>query len=73
MANFAPREAAFNEHPEEKILFLGSQMGLTPHRQRQLDFLQGKFKDRLVASHDHSTPVDARTALNRYKVGFCPE
>ncbi len=73
VANFAPGEAAFNEAPEEKIYFLGSQMGLTAHRQRQLDFLRAKFKDRLVASHDHSTPVDARRELNRYKVGLCPE
>lgn len=73
VANFAPGEAAFNEAPEEKIYFLGSQMGLTPHRQRQLDFLRQKFGDRLVASHDHSTPVDARRELNRYKVGLCPE
>ena len=73
VANFAPGEAEFNEAPEEKIYFLGSQMGLTPHRQRQLEFLRRKFKDRLVASHDHSTPVDARRELNRYKVGLCPE
>ncbi|RXK53004.1 hypothetical protein ESB00_14930 [Oleiharenicola lentus] len=73
VANFAPGEAVFNEAPEEKIYFLGSQMGLTPHRQRQLEFLRRKFKDRLVASHDHSTPVDARRELNRYKVGLCPE
>lgn len=73
VANFAPGEASFNPAPEEKIYFLGSQMGLTPHRQRQLDFLRERFKDRFVASHDHSTPVDARAQLNRYKVGFCPE
>lgn len=73
VANFAPGEAVFNETPEEKIYFLGSQMGLTAHRRRQLDFLGRRFKDRFVASHDHSTPVDARATLNRYKVGFCPE
>ncbi|MDQ5978491.1 MAG: hypothetical protein QG602_1465 [Verrucomicrobiota bacterium] len=73
VANFAPGEAAFNETPEEKIYFLGSQLGLTPHRQRQLNFLRKKFKDRFVASHDHTTPVDARRELNRYKVGLCPE
>jgi len=73
VANFAPGEARFNETPEEKIYFLGSQLGLTPHRQRQLDFLRGKYQDRLVVSHDHTTPVDARVALNRYKVGLCPE
>lgn len=73
VANFAAGEAVFNETPEEKIYFLGSQMGLTPHRQRQLDFLRAHFKDRFVASHDHSLPVDARRSLNRYKVGLCPE
>jgi len=73
VANFAPGEALFNEAPEEKIYFLGSQLGLTSHRQRQLDFLRGKYQDRFIVSHDHSTPVDARVALNRYKVGLCPE
>lgn len=73
VANFVPGEAAFNEATEEKIYFLGSQMGLTPHRQRQIEFLQGRFQDRFLASHDHSTPVAARGALNRYKVGLCPE
>ena len=73
VANFAPGEARFNPEPEERIYFLGSQLGLTPHRQRQFDFLQKRFKDRFVASHDHSTAVDARAALNRYKVGLSPE
>ncbi len=73
VANFLPGEAAFNPAPEARIYFLGSQLGLTPHRRRQLEFLAGKFRDRFVASHDHSTPVDARRELNRYKVGLCPE
>jgi len=73
VANFVPVEAAFNEEPEEKIYFLGSQLGLTPHRQRQIDFLRGRFKDRFAASYNHSIPVDGRAALNRYKVGLCPE
>jgi hypothetical protein len=73
VANLLPGEAAFNEAPEEKIYFLGSQLGLTPHRKRQIEFLGNRFKDRFVASHDHSTPVPGRCALNRYKVGFCPE
>jgi|SRR5688572_8575477 len=73
VANFFPGEAQFNPEPEEKIYFLGSQLGLTPHRQRQFDFLKKKFKDRFVASYDHSTAVDARMALNRYKVGLSPE
>jgi hypothetical protein len=73
VANFAPGETLFNEAPEEKIYFLGSKMGLTAHRQRQIEFLRQRYKDRFVASYDHSTPVDARASLNRYKVGFCPE
>ena len=73
VANLVPGAAPFNATPEERIYFLGSQMGLTPHRQRQLEFLRRKFKDRLVASHDHSTPVRSRLELNRYKVGLAPE
>lgn len=73
VANFAPGEATFNETPEEKIYFLGSQLGLTPHWQRQIDFLHRKLKDCFVASHDPSTPADGRAALHRYKVGLCPE
>src|SRR5690606_33001408 len=49
VANVLPFAVPFNEAPEEKILFLGSQLGLTPHRQRQIDFLKKTFKDRFVA------------------------
>lgn len=73
VANFLPFAAPFNETPEKKILFLGSQLGLTDHRKRQIEFLHKRFKDRFVASHDHSVSVAERYALNRYKVGLCPE
>ncbi len=73
VANLLPFQAPFNEAPEEKILFLGSQLGLTDHRKRQIAFLQKRFKDRFVASHDHSVSVADRLSLNRFKVGFCPE
>jgi hypothetical protein len=73
VANFVPFSVPFNDAPEEKVLFLGSQLGLTPHRQRQLDFLRKRFHDRVVDHHDHSVSVAARGALNRFKVGFCPE
>jgi hypothetical protein len=73
VANVVPFAAPFNESPEEKILFLGSQLGLTEHRKRQITYLQQMFKDRFVASHDHSVSVGDRFALNRFKVGFCPE
>jgi hypothetical protein len=73
VANLRPFEVPFNECPEPAILFLGSEMGLTPHRRRQLDFLRDTFGPRLVASHDHSIAVSARASLSRYAVGFCPE
>jgi hypothetical protein len=73
VANLLPFAAPFDEHPEEKILFLGSKLGFTPHRRRQVEFLQSKFKDRIVAIHDHSLPVGERLRLSQFKVGFCPE
>lgn len=73
VANVIPFAAPFNEQPEEKILFLGSQLGLTEHRKRQIEFLKRRFKDRFVASHDHSVSVADRFSLNRFKVGLCPE
>jgi hypothetical protein len=73
VANLAPFDVPFNESPQEKILFLGSQLGLTPHRERQIAHLKAVFKDRFVAIHDHSVSVGGRAALNRFKVGFCPE
>jgi len=73
VANVVPFAVPFNEAPEEKILFLGSQLGLTPHRERQIAFLQKKFADRFTAIHDHSLAVAARGKMNRYKVGLCPE
>lgn len=73
VANVAPFAVPMNDAPEEKIFFLGSQLGLTPHRERQIDFLKLRFSDRFVASHDHTLAVADRAALSRYKVGFCPE
>ena len=61
VANCVPWEAPFYEAPEERILFLGSQLGLTDHRRRQIEFLRNRFKDRFVAIHDHSLPVAERT------------
>jgi hypothetical protein len=73
VANVVPFSVPFNEEPEEKVLFLGSQLGLTPHRERQIAFLRGKLKDRFVAIHDHSVSVGERHKLNRFKAGHCPE
>jgi hypothetical protein len=73
VANFVPFSVPFNEEPENKILFLGSQLGLTDHRKRQIEFLRKRFKDRFVPSTDHSVSIADRGSLNRYKVGLCPE
>lgn len=73
VANLRPFAVPFNEKPEAKIVFLGSQLGLTPHRQRQIDFLRQMFKDRFVPFYDHSVSVADRDKLNCYKVGLCPE
>lgn len=73
VANFVPFAEPFRAKPEKRILFLGSQLGLTPHRQRQIDFLREKFDDRFVASHDHSVEVSDRGTLNRFQVALCPE
>jgi hypothetical protein len=73
VANLEPWAAPFQPEPADGILFLGSKLGLTPHRQRQIDFLRGRFRDRFTAICDHSMPVPARLSLNRYRVGFCPE
>ncbi len=73
VANVIPFSVPFNEQPGEKVLFLGSQLGLTPNRLRQIKFLRGKLKERFVAIHDHSVAVADRHALSRFKVGLCPE
>jgi hypothetical protein len=73
VANIVPGAAPFNEAPDESIYFLGSQMGLTPHRRKQIEFLQRRFKDRFIASHDHSVSVGGRFGVNRHKVSLCPE
>jgi hypothetical protein len=73
VANLEPFAAPFREDPEPKILFLGSKLGLTPHRQRQLDFLGRRYRSALVSICDHSLAVSDRLELSRYRVGFCPE
>ena len=73
VANLVPFAAPFVEEPEPKILFLGSKLGLTPHRQRQIDFLRRRYGERFHASCDHSLAVGDRTNLARFKVSLCPE
>jgi len=73
VANLVPFASPFVEEPEKKIVFLGSRLGLTAHRQRQIDFLAKKFQDRFTAICDHSLSVSERTNLSRFQVGLCPE
>lgn len=73
VANLVPFATPFDEKPEERIIFLGSRLGLTTHRQRQIEYLSKRFRDRFTAICDHSLSVADRTRLARYKVGFCPE
>ncbi len=73
VANLVPFAAPFVVEPEPRIVFLGSELGLTPHRRRQIDRLREVFGERFLAWHDHSISVAARDELGRYAVGFCPE
>ncbi len=73
VANILPFSSPFVEEPEHKIIFLGSEMGFTPHRRRQVEYLQKRFKDRFIGIHDHSVAVNERNSLSKYKVSLCPE
>lgn len=73
VANVVPWAEPFREEAEPKLVFVGSKLGLTPHRRRQLDFLQTRLRDRLVAICDHSLPVGRRGDLGRYRASLCPE
>lgn len=73
VANLVPFATPFIEQPEEKIFFLGSKLGLTDNRRRQLEFLERKFPGRVLASYDHSISVSKRHEVNQYKVSLCPE
>ncbi len=72
-ANVLPFEAPFREDPEPMIMFLGSRMGVTSHRQAQLDALAKRFGSRFRAITDHSVSVEARRAFTSVKVHVCPE
>jgi hypothetical protein len=73
VANVVPFSAPFNEEPEPTIFFLGSKLGLTENRRRQIDFLEKNFPGRVTPSHDHSLAVADRHQVNRHQVSLCPE
>ena len=73
VANIVPFAYPFREEVEERIVFLGSRMGATPHRLEQINRLQRHFKDRFTAIIDHSVPVGERGQFSGIKVHLCPE
>jgi hypothetical protein len=74
VANVVPFAHRFVDRPGGGIVFLGSQLGLTPHRQRQIDYLKKRFGARFTAIADHSLPVSGRAGLGeKFAVSVCPE
>lgn len=73
VANVVPFSYPFHEEVEERIVFLGSKMGATPHRMEQIRQLGEHFKDRFSAIIDHSVPVAERGRFGSIKVHLCPE
>jgi len=73
VANVVPFAYPFQEEVEEKIIFLGSKLGTTPHRTAQINALKRHFKDRFSAITDHSVPVQDRGRFGSVKVHLCPE
>lgn len=73
VANIVPFSIPFQEEVESKIVFLGSRLGMTPNRHKQIETLQNHFKDRFQPYFDHSIPVSERASFSKIKVHLCPE
>ncbi len=73
VANVIPFAYPFCESVEERIVFLGSRMGATPHRLEQIRALKEHFANRFTAIIDHSVPVQDRGQFSAIKVHVCPE
>ncbi len=73
IANVVPFAFPFREKVEERIVFLGSKMGATPHRLEQIRRLEQHFGHRFTAIIDHSVPVGERGQFSSIKVHLCPE
>ncbi len=72
-ANVLPFGARFEDDPDPSIMFLGSKMGVTGHRQTQIDALSKRFGARFQAITDHSVSVEERRTFTAVKVHVCPE
>lgn len=73
VANVVPFAYPFKESVEERIVFLGSALGLTQQRIDQIRALKAHFHDRFAAFTDHSIPVPERGQFSDIKVHLCPE
>ena len=70
LANIVPFAYPFQEEVEDRVVLVGSRLGITDHRTRQIRALETHFGDRFLAITDHSLPV---AELGRIKVHHCPE
>ena len=74
VANLIPFASPFVEGAPGRIVFLGSRLGMTDNRQRQVGRLQTHFGERFTAIRDHSLGVAERAGLGaRFRVSLCPE
>jgi hypothetical protein len=73
LANVVPFSVPFQEQVEPRIVFLGSKLGLTEARKRQLSVLKEAFEGQVVAWHDYDVSLKGREQFSGYQVHFCPE
>jgi hypothetical protein len=73
VANVLPESIPFEVEVKKRIIFLGSKIGLTLERKKQIETLQNHFKDKFMGIFDHSVPVSERSRFSKIKVHWCPE
>jgi hypothetical protein len=73
VANIVPFAHPFDEAPDRRIVFLGSQLGLTANRLAQIQALEAHFKDRFDALTNHSVALSQRSRFAQIEVHLCPE
>ncbi len=73
VANIVPYRYAMREAVEERIVFLGSRLGVTEHRMEQVRALEAHFGNRFTCITDHSVAVADRGRFAGIKVHLCPE
>ncbi len=73
VANIVPYQYSMREAVEERIVFLGSRLGVTEHRMEQVRALEAHFGERFTCITDHSVAVADRGRFAGIKVHLCPE